>query len=313
MKGMRILVTGGTGYVGRAVVRELQLAGHAVVALDRQAGRDLGPDVEARWGDVLDEATIREAVRGVDGVCHLAALARVREAAAYPAKFFRVNAGGTLNLLEALAEESAATGTPARLVFASTGGVYDPRAAQPIGEDAAVRAANPYASSKIAAEQLIGWQAATGVLGAVTLRLFNAAGAVDGAGDPDLTRILPRSVEVAAGRASHVDVNGDGTAVRDFVHVLDAGRAFALALGAADPGRHLVFNVGATPASVRDIAAAVARAAGRPVPLRHGPAYAGEAARLVADTTAIRTALGWRPERSTLDYLVRDQWAATGG
>ena len=293
---MRILVTGAAGYVGRAAVTALRAAGHDVVALVRSATPPAG--VEARWGDVTDAAELRSAVRDVDAVCHLAALTRVREAAERPTAVYRVNLTGTLNLLDAM----AAFGVT-RLVFTSTGSVYGRPQRQPISEDAPLTPANPYAASKAAAEQLIEAQCATGRLHATVLRIFNAAGD----GDTDGSRILPRVVAVADGREPHLTINGDGTAVRDFVHVRDIGAAVALSL---DTMGCRAYNLGAVPASVLDIVDAVARVSGRAVPVEHGPAYPGEAAVLRADTARIRAELGWKPECTSLDELAREQWAA---
>ncbi len=309
---MRVLVTGASGYLGWATVHELRDAGHHVVALVHRTMRGFGPGVEVRRGDVLDENSLRNAVREVDGVCHLAALTRVRDAASQPTRYFRLNTGGTLNVVDALAVESERTGRPARMVFASTGSVYGAPERQPISEDAPTESINPYASSKVAAEQLIGWQVAAGVLGAAILRIFNAAGAVAGYADPDESRILPKAVAVAAGRAPYVQVNGDGSAVRDFVHVADIAHALRLALEATETGHKALYNVGAVSASVRDVIAEVERVSGRTVPVVHRPAHAGEARLLAADTTRIRSELGWKPERSTLEQLATDQWTVAG-
>jgi UDP-glucose 4-epimerase len=182
--------------------------------------------------------------------------------------------------------------------------VYGRPERQPIDEDAPVTPANPYAASKAAAERLIDAQCATGSLHATVLRIFNAAGA----GDPDRSRILPKAVAVAAGHEPYLTVNGDGSAVRDFVHVRDIGAAIALSL---DGTGYRAYNLGAVPASVRDIVDTARRVSGRAVTVRHAPAYPGEAAVLRADTTRIRAELGWQPECTSLDDMVREQWAAT--
>lgn len=163
----------------------------------------------------------------------------------------------------------------------------------------------------MAAEQVIGWQAATGSLGAVTLRLFSAAGAFAGRGDRDLSRIIPKVAAVAAGVEPSVAVNGEGTAIRDFVHVADIADAVALALAATTAGDHQVFNVGAVPASVADIIASTERVTGRPVAVEHRPAFTGEAKELRADTAKIRAVLGWAPKRTGLDELIADQRASS--
>ncbi|ACU34127.1 NAD-dependent epimerase/dehydratase family protein [Actinosynnema mirum] len=270
MSPMRVLVTGARGYVGRAVAAELSGAGCEVVPL--------GCDVRS------PEA--RDAARSVDAVVHLAALARVRESFERPLDYFDVNVAGTANLLRA---------EPARFVLASTAGVYGAPGVPVLSEDVPRAPASPYAASKAAAEDLVRWAAPGGVV----LRLFNVAGG----GDRDDTRIVTRACAAASGRLGPLAVYGDGGAVRDFVHVRDAARAFLVALG-LDGG---VFNVGATAASVADVVAAVEQVAGRPPAVEHHPAHPGEVRELRSDSARLRAA-GWAPERSGLVELVRDQW-----
>jgi UDP-glucose 4-epimerase len=277
---VEVLVTGASGYLGRAVVRALTLAGHSVRPFA---------------GDVREPV---EAVSGVDAVIHLAARTRVRDSFADPVGYYQVNVTGTVNLLAALPP-----GTP--FVFASSASVYGTPDSQPISETCPLGPENPYAASKAAAESAIRWA----VSSAVTLRIFNLAGAVEGFGDPDPTRIIPRVVAAAAGTLSHVDINGPGTAIRDFVHVADAAAAFLLALAEPRPG-HRVYNLGAVPASVNEIIEAMQRIANSPVPVVHHPAHPGESPELRADTTLIRDELGWAPEHTTLDPLILSQWHA---
>jgi UDP-glucose 4-epimerase len=301
---MRVLVTGAAGYLGRAAIEQLRHAGCQVAALAR---RDVAlPDVEVRRGDLLHAQSLAAALNEVEAVVHLAALSRGRESVEHPAHYYAVNVGGTAALLDALARRAE----PAQFVLASTGAVYGTPSQQPIAENAALDPPNPYAASKVAAEDVTRLQAATGSVGAAVLRIFNAAGAVGEHGDPDETRIITRAVAVAAGRVSHVDVNGDGSAVRDFVHVHDVATALVLALQGCEPGTTKTLNVGATPASVAEIVRIVEEVTGRPVPVKHRPANPHEAPELRADTTRIRTELGWRPERSDLARIVADQWAA---
>jgi UDP-glucose 4-epimerase len=307
---MRVLVTGGTGYIGHAVVRALQDAGHQVSVLTRQQDPAVPGGVTAVTGDLFSPAT-RDAIATTDAVCHLAALAQARESAADPAGYYRVNVTGTLDLLAALLEHDQ--DDPARLprlVFASTSAVYGTPAEQPIGEDTPLNPMNPYGATKAAAEQAIAWHAATGRLGATTLRIFNAAGGLDGRADHDLTRIIPKTVAVAAGNAPAVSVNGDGSAVRDFVHIADIADAFVRALEHTQPGKVATYNVGGVPASVAEIIATTERVTGRAVTVEHRPANPHEAPALYADTSRLQDDLGWRPTRSNLDRIISDQWAA---
>lgn len=304
---MRVLVTGASGYLGRAVLAQLRKAGHQPVGLVR---RD-EPDIEGvtwRRGDVLSKRPLREAVRDVDAVVHLAALAGVRCAYNDPTRYYRVNVGGSLNLLEALANCSD---QPARLLLASTVSVYGaPAWPRPITENAPTDPGNPYAASKLVAEQAVAWQVATGRLGAVVLRIANIAGGFGGHGDRDDSRLITRACAVASGRIPTLHVYGDGGAVRDFVHVVDVARAFVAALNVCVLGTHRTVNIGATPASVAEVVEMTRRVTGHEVPLTCHPAHPGEVRKLRIDTTRARETLGWRPVCSELDRLVADQWAA---
>ena len=330
----RILVTGALGFVGAAVTRRLVLAGHHVVALtsgkadradlldrpdqvdqrDQSSRTDPGGDplppgsVEIASGDVRDDAAMRRVVRGVDGVCHLAALTRVRESFDAPELYLDVNAAGTRTLLAAAESEAERTGRPLPFVQASTGSVYGTPERQPITEQTSPAPTNPYGESKLAADRAALAAAETGRLGVVVLRAFNVAGAAGGRGDRDLTRIIPKALAVARGDEPLLEINGDGGAVRDFVHVDDLARAYVLALGHA-AGGGAVFNVGATRASVADIVATVEQVTGRVLPVRHLPPRA-EPQILVADSTRIGVELGWKPEQSSLVDIVTSAWSA---
>ncbi|PBC71406.1 UDP-glucose 4-epimerase [Streptomyces sp. TLI_235] len=307
---MRVLVTGAFGFVGQAVVQRLAAAGHEVRALSSsRTGAGGLPVAGVFRADVRDAAALAPAVAGVDAVCHLAALTRGRESVVRPQAHREVNLGGTAALLDAL--RARPEGGRPLVVFGSTAAVYGAPERQPIDESAVPAPGNPYGESKLAAERELAERAAAGEISAVVLRCFNVAGA----GDVDEARILPRALAVAAGRHPSLELNGDGGVVRDFVHVDDVAEAYLRALGAeevlAAHGGFRVYNVGATPASMREIVAAVERLTGRPVPVVRRPALP-EAPRLVADCTRIRLELGWRPERSALDRLVLDAWAAAG-
>ncbi|GAA4105484.1 NAD-dependent epimerase/dehydratase family protein [Actinomadura miaoliensis] len=301
---MRVLVTGAAGYVGYAVGRRLVAAGHTVDGLVRDAGQDLPPGVRPLVGDLLDPPALRAVLRApYDAVCHLAALTRVRESFEEPLRFFAVNVQGTVNLLDLLAP-----GT--RVVYGSTAAVYGTPEWQPIHEDQTPAPTSPYGASKLAAEQAVRFHARTGAIGAVVLRTFNVAGSVDGRGDPDPTRLIPRALAVAAGEAPHLEINGDGAAVREYVHVDDLADAHVRALAAARPGEDRVYNVGSGAAvSVRDVVAAVEKVTGRRVPTVRRPPRP-EPPMLISDATAVRHDLGWRPRRSELPRIIADAWAA---
>ena len=307
---MRVLVTGATGFVGRAVVRQLTMAGHSVVGFARTSTPS---SCELRTGDILDLAALEQAVEGADAVCHLAALTLVRESFEEPVRYFRVNVTGTLNLLDAMNAEAQRSGRPLRLVFASTGAVYGAPERQPITEAQEPAPGNPYGASKLAAETAIGYQAALGAISAVTLRTFNVAGAVDGHGDPDTSRIIPKTLLVAASQADSLNVNGDGSAIREYTHVCDLARAYAAALDVADPRGHRIYNVGSgAGVSIREIIKITERITGRPVPVRWGPP-AREPRELRADSSRINAELGWHPTRSSLETIIADAWQALTG
>ena len=304
---MRVLVTGATGFIGRAVVRQLTTAGHSVVGFARTSRPC---SCELRTGDILDQAALGHAVEDVDAVCHLAALIQVRESFEEPVRYFRVNVTGTLNLLDAMNAEAQRSGHRLRLVFASTGAVYGTPEKQPITEAQEPAPSSPYGASKLAAETAVGYQAALGTLSAITLRTFNVAGAVDGHSDPDTTRIIPRALLVAAGQADRFNVNGDGSAIREYTHIGDLACAYAAALDVTASAGHRIYNVGSgVGVSVREVIEVTERITGRPVPVHWGPP-AREPRELRADSSRIKTDLGWQPSRSSLETIVADAWQA---
>ncbi len=320
---MRVLVTGAFGFVGSAVVRRLAEDGHEVWALtSRPRGAALPPLPAARvlHADLRDRAALRPAFDGVEAVCHLAALTGVQESFTRAADYRDVNAATMDPLLDLLDEHGAAAARPPRFVLASTAAVYGTPDRQPVTEDTPPAPGNPYGASKALAEQALRRRCADGRVSGVVLRGFNVAGAVAGVGDTDESRIIPKTLAVAAGRHPHLGLNGDGGAVRDFVHVADLARAFGLALTAPPTaGGHdhdrghghglRTYNVGATPAAVREIVRAVETHTGRTVPVVHHPPTP-ESPRLVSDTALIRRELGWKPERSALDTIIADAWSA---
>lgn len=305
---MRVLVTGAFGFLGGAVVRELAVAGHEVWALTSQppgAVRESLPVARMLHGDVRNADVWGAALSGVEGVCHLAALTQVRASFEQPELYRAVNADAVRVLVEQVCR--GAVGTP-RVVLASTAAVYGAPDRQPMDEDTPLAPTSPYGSSKAAAEQVLRGFAESGRVQATALRCFNIAGP----GDHDETRIIPKTLAVAAGRHPVLELNGDGSAVRDFVHLHDAAAAFALALTATTPTPQRsalrTYNVGATLASVAEIVRAVEALTGRTVPVRHNPPKP-EPQRLLADTTRIRRDLAWTPTRSSLPDIIADTWS----
>lgn len=302
---MRVLVTGAAGFLGYAVAALLVERGHDVTGLTRSGTSALPTGVARLDGDLRAPETLARALAEVEGVCHLAGLTKVRESRSAPLDYWRTNVGGTVAILHGLASARAG-----RLVLASTCAVYGEQGAQPISETASVAPSSPYATSKLAADHAAADLAATGAIGAISLRAFNVAGALPGHPDRDTTRLIPQLLAVQRGHAPELVINGDGTTVRDFVHVADMATAFVLALGACEPGEWRAYTVGSGRSStVREVITTTETVTGRPVPRRH-TAAADEPARLLADSTRIRSELGWRPERSSLPEIISDAWTA---
>ncbi|WP_007515225.1 MULTISPECIES: NAD-dependent epimerase/dehydratase family protein [Pseudofrankia] len=314
-RSRRILVTGAGGFIGGVVADLLAARGHQVTALVRPgapAARSpaLRRGIEVVAADLLDPRSLDEARldRGFDGVCHLAALTRVRQSRAEPLRYFETNVTGTVNLLTTLDRGVAAGGPPPVVVFGSTGTVYGDPGSALVPESQPAEPVHPYGASKLAAEHAIAHQAATGRIGAVVLRFFNVSGGVPGHVDRDTTRIIPAALLVAAGRTDAFRINGDGRALREYVHVRDAAEAYALALEAVPPGERRVYNVGSgTGVSVSDVLAAVERVTARPVRREFAPPVT-EPRALVVDSGRIRAELGWRPRHSKLDQIISDAW-----
>ncbi|HUR13320.1 MAG TPA: UDP-glucose 4-epimerase GalE [Mycobacteriales bacterium] len=311
---MKVVVTGGAGYIGSVVARQLLARGDEVLVVDdlSTGHADAVPD-----GAALLQTNVRELLAadlaGADAVLHFAARSLVGESVVDPGKYWDGNVGATLALLATM----RAAGVP-RLVFSSTAATYGQPDTVPILESAPARPINPYGASKLAIDHmLMGWCSAHG-LGAASLRYFNVAGAWGGAGerhDPE-THLIPNALAVPAGRRDAVEVFGDdyptpdGTCVRDYIHVGDLGEAHLLALEAVRPGEHEVFNLGSGRGySVLEVVQAVRDVTGHPVPIRWAPRRAGDPPSLVASNERIHAALGWAPRRD-LTTMVRDAWQA---
>jgi UDP-glucose 4-epimerase len=299
---MRVLVTGAAGFLGRAVVARLSADGHEVVAMVRRPDDPLAGAADQVVADLCEPDGLGAALAGVEAVCHLAAVTRARESVADPVRYWRVNAVGTVNLLAALA-----AGPGRRMVVASTCAVYD-LAADPVAitEESAERPMTPYGTSKLAADRAVADAAVAGLVGAVSLRALNISGAAAGRGDRDQARLVPQVVAAARQEGRRLTVNGDGSARRDFVHVEDVADAFALALGACEPGRWRAYNLGSGSAvAVREVIARAGCLVGRELPVDHRPARP-EPHSVAADSGRIRSELGWTAGRSTLDRILRD-------
>jgi UDP-glucose 4-epimerase len=314
---VKLLVSGGAGYVGSIVAQHLIARGNDVVVLDNlsRGHRAAVPDgAELVIADLLDRETLEAAVdRGFDAVLHFAALSLVGESGTHPELYFRTNVGGTLNLLEAM----RAAGVP-RLVFSSTAAVYGAPAEVPVAETAPTIPTNTYGRSKLAVDWLIGDFCLAHGLGGVSLRYFNVAGASGRLGedhDPE-THLIPNVLRAALGSNPFVEIYGtdyptpDGTAIRDYIHVDDLAEAHALALAATEGGRHRIFNLGnGAGFSVREVIDAAREVTAAEIHAREGPRRHGDPPVLVASSALIRAELGWEPTKSGLSEMVADAWA----
>jgi UDP-glucose 4-epimerase len=314
---MKLLVTGGAGYIGSIVARQLLSAGHEVVILDNlERGHREAVPPEARLvvADLNDAPAVHAAVsEGFDGVLHFAALALVGESVSHPERYYRTNVGGSLNLLEAMVAAEVS-----RLVFSSTCAVYGQPDEVPISEQAPYRPASSYGASKLAVDYMIRDFCTGHGLGAVSLRYFNVAGASGELGedhDPE-THLIPNVLRTVLGTRESVEVYGtdyptpDGTAVRDYIHIEDLAAAHLLALEGTRSEEHQIFNLGnGNGFSVREVIKAAEQVTGASIPTVDRPRRPGDPPMLVAASEQVRSALGWEPRKSRLEDMLGDAWA----
>ncbi|SDX28976.1 UDP-glucose 4-epimerase [Saccharopolyspora shandongensis] len=314
---MKLLVTGGAGYVGSVCAARLVEAGHEVVVVDdlSTGHADAIPD-----GCKFVEADVSTAASELlsepfDGVLHFAAKSLVGESMQDPQKYWQGNVVTSLRLLDAMREH----GTP-RLVFSSTAATYGEPEVTPITEDTATRPTNTYGATKLAIDHAITSYAAAHGIGAVSLRYFNVAGAHGAFGERHTveTHLIPIVLQVALGQREQVQIFGedwptaDGTCIRDYIHVTDLADAHLLALESAAPGQHRIYNLGnGTGFSVKQVIDTCREVTGHPIPAKVAPRRAGDPATLVASSQRAREELGWTPQRADLEVIVRDAWEFT--
>jgi UDP-glucose 4-epimerase len=312
---MRVLVTGGAGYIGSVVAEELALGGHEVIVFDdlckghREAVMEGAAFVE---GDILDGEALEGALRehDVTAVVHMAAHSLVGESVAAPAKYYRNNVIGSLSLLDAMRAQGVG-----HVVFSSTAAVYGEPAKQPIEEGDPTSPTNPYGETKLAFERALEWYGRAHDLRYVSLRYFNAAGATERNGeqhDPE-THLVPLVLRAALGQAREVVVFGDdyptrdGTCVRDYIHVRDLARAHVLALESlarGAPSRTYNLGCGGEGYTVREVIDVAREITGVDIPVRVGPRRPGDPAVLVASSARIEAELGFRPAEQDLRAIV---------
>jgi UDP-glucose 4-epimerase len=318
---VRVIVTGGAGYIGSVVAERLLAAGEDVCVYDDLSTGHraaVPPGAELVVADLADTGTLRRALEGADAVVHMAAVSLVGESVCDPATYYRQNVTLGLGLLDAMRD----VGTP-RFVFSSSAAVYGEPERTPVEEDAPTCPSSPYGETKLALERALPWYARAYGLRSVSLRYFNAAGASPRAGEdhePE-THLVPRVLRAATGDGPPVQVYGDdyptrdGTGVRDYVHVVDLADAHALALRSlatgSGPAGAAVYNLGCGGDgwTVREVIRAAEAVTGRAIPVQLAPRRAGDPAVLVAGSARARAELGWRPRHGTLEEMIGSAWA----
>jgi UDP-glucose 4-epimerase len=315
---LRILITGGAGFIGGTVAGLLVQSGHEVNVYDNlcHSEREMVPQgVEFVLGDIADRVKLEKLFdeQQFDGVMHFAALIEAGESMNVPEVYFRNNTASTLSLFEAMLAKGVK-----RLVFSSTAAVYGEPESLPVREDAPKKPTNPYGESKLLVEQMLSWLNRAHDFRYASLRYFNVAGAAPGRGQSHepYTHLIPIVLDVALGRRSNFTIYGDdyptidGTCVRDYIHVLDLASAHLLAFEALKDRDCLIYNLGnGRGFSVREVVESARRVTGHAIPIIEGPRRPGDPAVLIASSEKIGAELGWRPQFADLDAIVGSAWA----
>jgi len=311
---MKVLVTGGSGYIGSVTTRHLLDAGHVVTIFDnleRGHREAVSPGAQLVQGDLRDRDAIMKAMRDArpDAVIHFAAYALVGESMADPAMYFRNNVGGGIHLLEAM--DSCGV---RRLVFSSSCATYGDPGKDQISEDTPQRPTNPYGESKLMFERIAAWFMQQRGLHPVYLRYFNACGATAEYGedhDPE-THIIPLVLKTALGKRKQVQILGDdyptpdGTCIRDYIHIVDLAQAHMLALTTKHTG---AFNLGIGHGySVKEVVDTARKVTGRPIAAEVAKRRPGDPPRLVAANGKAMTTLGWKPHFTELGGIIESAW-----
>lgn len=313
---MRVLVTGGAGYIGSVVCERLLAEGHEGVVLDdlSTGHREAVPaEMELLEVDLRDRKALFAGLKGrsFDAVMHLAASSLVGESMTDPGKYFENNVGGGVNLLEA----ALAAGAD-RFVLSSTAATYGEPEKVPITEEEPTTPTNPYGESKLQFERILAWYEQLRGLKWVALRYFNAAGASATRGEDrdHETHLIPLVLKAAA-TGGQVKMFGDdyptpdGTCVRDYIHILDLADAHVCAMGAMERGVTGIFNLGNGEGfSVKEVVAVAEKVVGKRINAVTAPRRAGDPATLIASSGKARSVLGWKPERGDLEGIVRSAW-----
>jgi UDP-glucose 4-epimerase len=314
---LKVLVTGGAGYIGSIVTAELIKRGHQVVVYDNLSHGFRGAipkKIDLVVGDVADKVNLTRIITtvGIDAVMHMASFIEAGESMKVPEKYFRNNSAATLALLEVLLE----TGVK-KLVFSSTAALYGDPESTPIKEDDPLRPTNAYGESKLLVERMLHWFNRVHGIRYASLRYFNAAGAAAELGEahkPE-SHLIPLVLQVALGQRDIVNINGsdykthDGTCVRDYIHVLDLADAHVLALEALERRPQLIYNLGnGRGFSVREVIETARKVTGHKIPAIEAPRRPGDPAILVASSERIQSELGWQPKYAELETIISTAW-----
>ncbi|HBB94424.1 MAG TPA: UDP-glucose 4-epimerase GalE [Blastocatellia bacterium] len=314
---MRILVTGGAGYIGSVVTEELLNDGHETVVFDNLVkGHRAAVNPRAKFvqADLMDGDALRRALKDnqVEAVIHMAAHSLVGESVEQPAKYYENNFVAGLKLIDAMRECGVL-----KLVFSSTAATYGEPEKQPIEETDATNPTNPYGESKLAFERALHWYENAYNLRYASLRYFNAAGASKQFGeqhDPE-THLIPLVLQAANGTRADVQIFGDdyptrdGTCVRDYIHVIDLARAHILALDILDE-RSAIYNLGCggDGYTVKEVIDTARQVTGREIATRIAPRRAGDPAVLIASSEKVKRELGWSPKFQDLKLIIQTAW-----
>lgn len=311
---MNLFVTGGAGYIGSVFVEEALNANHKVTVFDNLTEGHRGAiDSRAEFvnADLGDRAKIISAIKNAqpEAIIHFAAHALVGESMTNPSKYFRNNVGSGINLLDGAVEAGVK-----KFVFSSTCATYGPPDRVPMTEDLPQRPINPYGESKLMFEKILRWYQEIFKLEFVAFRYFNAAGASEKFGEDHRieTHLIPNVLKVALGQTQQCEIFGtdyptpDGTAIRDYIHIVDLAQAHLQALA---PGKTGFFNLGNGDGySVRDVIQTCEKVSGVKIPAIEKPRRAGDPPRLVAGANKAKTELGWKPQFPKLEDIIATAW-----
>jgi UDP-glucose 4-epimerase len=314
---MRVVVTGGAGYIGATTVQSLIESGHDCVVFDTLSkghAQAIPDSVQLIEGDVADRPLLENVFREhrPEAILHFAAWIEAGESMHVPEKYFRNNSASTLTLLESMMANGVG-----KLIFSSTAALYGEPERIPIQEDASLKPTNAYGESKLLVERMLAWFNRIHGFRYASLRYFNAAGSNGHSGElhePE-SHLIPLVLQVASGKREHISIYGtdypteDGTCIRDYIHVSDLADAHVLALEALDQHDKLIYNLGnGTGFSVRQVIDSARRVTGKAIKAVEAPRRAGDPAVLVAGSEKIRRELNWRPKYADLEQIISSAW-----